>query len=117
MELNDYTGIVLAGHEGRPQELGGEPTRLQATKKLIHTIQNAQLEHTTPEAFADWLANYMEGYGAYFAHPSIDLSEGAAEVVPQCSFCGASWLFCGHAHMSKWKPITNESDTERDTNQ
>lgn len=104
----DYTGIF--SEDPTPRTMFGPPRHATATKKLMRIIQDAQLEHDTPEAFADWFADYMEGYGALFAHPSMDLTEGAADMAPQCSFCGANWGFCGHAHLSEWKPITGKEE-------
>lgn len=104
----DYTRIFA--ENPTPRTMFGPPRHATATKKLMRIIQDAQLEHDTPEAFADWFADYMEGYGALFAHPSMDLTEGAADMAPQCSFCGANWGFCGHAHLSEWKPITGKEE-------
>lgn len=106
----DYTGIF--SEDPAPRTMFGPPRSARASKKLMRTIEDAQREHDTPEAFADWLADFMEGYGALFAHPSVDLTEGADGMAPQCSFCGVAWPFCGHGHLSEWKPVTGEEEEE-----
>lgn len=107
----DYTGIF--SENPTPRTMFGPPRNARASKKLMQTIEDAQREHDTPEAFADWLADFMEGYGARFAHPSVDLTEGADGMAPQCSFCGAPWgLSCGHEHLSEWKPVTGEEEED-----
>lgn len=104
----DYTGIFA--ENPTPRTMFGPPRHARASKKLMRVIEDAQREHDTPEAFADWLADYLEGYGALFAHPSMDMSEGASDLAPQCSFCGGLWVVCGHDHLSEWKPVTGEKE-------
>ena len=104
----DYSGIFEVNPA--PETMFGPPGRVQASKTLMRVIEDARREHDTPEAFADWFADYLEGYGALFAHPSMDLTEGATDMGPQCSFCGVAWPFCGHAHLSAWKPVTGEEE-------
>lgn len=115
----DYKEIFTSndGSMGTPRELMGHPRPLQASRKLMQMIEDAQREHATQVAFADWLANFMERYAASFAHPVFDVSEGADGSGPNCSFCGAIWPMCGHHHMSDWVPAgseVGESDTGKE---
>ena len=91
---NPYTGIFHMKGEDRP--VMSHPPRFTATKKLIRTIEDAQRDNPTPEGFADWLANYLEGYGALFARPVFDMDGNG----PECSWCRQIWPLCGHHHMS-----------------
>lgn len=106
----DYSAIFE--EDPTPRTMFGPPRNATASRKLLRIIEDARRDHTTPEAFADWLADYMEGYGALFAHPSMDLTEGSTDMIPQCSFCGAHWDFCGHAHLSEWKPVTAKKEDQ-----
>lgn len=90
----DYEGIShTTGEERQPMQ---RPGRMVATKKLMRIIQDAQIEHWTEEAFADWFADYLEGYGASTAEPMFT-TDGEG---PVCSWCGSIWPLCGHHHMS-----------------
>lgn len=99
----DYTGIF--DFDPQPQRPMGKPVPAQASKKFQQIIEDAQRANLDAKSFADWVANYMEGYAALFAHPSFDASEGSKTGGPQCSFCGAIWPLCGHSHMSAWTPV------------
>lgn len=105
---NPYVGIF--GPYPRQAHLMARPGAVTASKRLIQIIEDAQRENPTPEGFADWLANFMEGYGALFAKPVFDLDGNG----PSCSFCGmAPWPFCGHHHMSaEAPPATTGHDTK-----
>ena len=88
-----YVDIFMAG-ESRP--VMSKPPRLTATTNLIRIIEDAQRDNPTPELFADWLANFMEGYAALDAKPVFDM-EGNG---PVCSTCFTIWPLCGHYRMS-----------------
>ena len=90
----DYEEIFLTGTDTRPGM--SHPTPMQASRKLLQIIEDAQREHDTPEAFADWFANYLEGFGASTAE-AVFTMDGAG---PVCSWCGNIWPLCGHHHMS-----------------
>lgn len=107
-----YKGIFHEGPEQRTSPLD-PPPRFVASKKLIRIIQDAREANPTDEAFADWLANFMEGYAAHFAHPVFDVSEGADGSGPECSLCGMLWPMCGHHNTSAWKPVARTTEENR----
>ncbi|MGY4845475.1 hypothetical protein ACW9PK_12135 [Kocuria sp. MNB10] len=88
----DYTEILQVPAEEQPAF--SRPPRVTATRKLIRVIEDAQRDHESPEAFADWFANYLEGFGAAHAAGVFPISADGAG--PLCSWCGASWPVCGH---------------------
>lgn len=103
----DYEEILQMTGGERPVHT--PPPPMVATKKLMRIIEDAQIEHETPEAFADWFANYLEGYGARTAEGVFTL-DGCG---PVCSWCGCIWPLCGHDHMSD-VDFSDGEDTEED---
>lgn len=89
-----YDDIFLVGRPTGPFE---RPAPMRATKRLMEIVEDAQRTNPAAADFADWLANFMEGYGALFAQPVMDMAGNG----PRCSFCWAApWPICGHHHMS-----------------
>ena len=106
MTETEFTGIFAGTHETRP--VMSKPRPMQATKKLIHEVQEALgiPDHRAVEA-ADWVANKMERFGASMAQPVFTM-DGSG---PSCSWCGMIWPLCGHHHMSNNLP-DDEEDSE-----
>lgn len=103
---NEFDGIFLASGETRP--VMSKPKPMVATKKLIREVQDALgIPDDKAVEAADWVANKLERYGAYFAQPVFDM-EGNG---PSCSFCGMIWPLCGHHHMSNNLPDDEESES------
>ena len=58
----------------------------------------AEATYVSTTAAGDWLADYLECYGASSAEGVFNLAgEG-----PICSWCKTIWPLCGHAHLSDY---------------
>lgn len=90
----EYTGIFLAQSGSRP--VMSTPPPMQASRKLVQIVADARDQSTSDEDLADWLADFMERFGARTAQPVIDM-EGNG---PLCSWCSAIWPLCGHDHQA-----------------
>lgn len=96
---------IFIGHPWATEFLA-RPPKVQASKKLIRMIADAQAEHDTPERFADWVADLMERYGARSAQGCFFLEDDSG---PRCSWCTGMWPLCGHHHLSE-EISTDEDD-------
>lgn len=105
---------IFIGHPAATQFFA-RPPKVQASKKLIRMIADAQAEHDTPERFADWVADLMERYGARSARGCFFLDDDSG---PRCSWCGGAWPLCGHHHLSEELPTEDQNgDAEHPTPQ
>ena len=70
----------------------------------MHPVDDDHRDHPTALAFGDWLADYLESYGAASAQGVFTI-DGAG---PVCSWCGNIWPLCGHHH------LTSQEATDKD---
>ena len=103
MSGNDHPKWFIVPGENRP--VMSRPPKLTATRAFVQLVEDARRDNPTPEAFADWVANFAEEYGASTAEPMFDM-EGHG---PLCSWCATIWPLCGHQHMSEVEGIGGES--------
>lgn len=73
------------------------PPRQIASKKFVREVADMLERSNSTEDVADWIADKMERFGAFFAEPMFD-TEGNG---PTCSWCKTLWPLCGHHHLSQ----------------
>ncbi|EOM77928.1 hypothetical protein DW322_08740 [Rhodococcus rhodnii] len=106
MSHDEFVGILSSmGDPNRP--VMSKPPRVAASRDFIREVRDElALTDEHAERAADWIANKLERYAAYFARPVMSL-DGLG---PQCSLCEAPWPLCGHHHLSGWDDTDEDGD-------